>query len=336
MKMKSLLGAVTYVLCVLFGLQNAFAQDTLTVTVNAGQKRELTSSAQPIAVTEPAPDRRRGTIETTQSGAGDAVRYALVYTAPEAVSEFTETIKYTNPMEHTVVVTVVPRKDDVYNAAFRTLFIAFVIAVLLESGLAVLFNWRPFLVVFDGRGVRAPISFAIAFLLLRGFDLDLLTRLVNVYSQRTPPFDDSFFGYVISALVIAGGSAAVNNVLVALGFRSVRSADDVRPKPPKTEGWISVTLVRDQVQGPVQVLIGPKDAPRVAGTIGVGRKPNAFTKLFVRDPTRFPTVGGFALPDGTTFIVRLKGEDKDGKEKTSDFGPETIAAGAIVDITLKL
>jgi hypothetical protein len=214
-----------------------------------------------------------------------------------------------------------------------------VIALLLESGLAVLFNWRPFVATFDGRGVKTVISVVIAYIFLKHFKLDIVTRLVNIYSEAYTPFESHFVGRFITALVIAGGSAAVNNVLVALGFRSVRTSDEISPKPPKSEGWISVTLKRKDAVGPVDVLIGDpaNGGPPAAGSITGGTRRTAFMRFFLRDQNRFPMSGGFAVKAGTQCEIRIEGEDKAGKSLPPDkWGPKPIAAGAIVDIELTL
>ena len=238
------------------------------------------------------------------------------------------------------VITVVPGDGAIYQQAFKSLFVLFVLALLLESGLAVLFRWRPFLVYFDGRGVKTVVSVVFALLFVWSFDTDIVTDLVNVYSQRATPFRHGFEGYVVTALIVAGGSAAVNNVLVALGFRSVITHADLAPKPPRTEGWISVTLLRKQATGPVDVLVGaPPSAlatrSPIAGTITGGTRLTKFVRLFVRDASRFPMSGGYAVAAGTLCQVQLNGIDANGNPVASRvWGPETIAPGAIIDLEL--
>ena len=81
--------------------------------------------------------------------------------------------------------------DDILPQAFRILISAFVIAVLLESAFALVFNWRLFLEFFVGKAWRTPIMFGAALLVVRAFpQLDLIARLFAVYSgspaARTP------------------------------------------------------------------------------------------------------------------------------------------------------
>lgn len=308
-------------------------------TVRAGQSVALvTGSAAPIAVTT---DAKRGKTSIAETSATPK-QFTLLYTAPETQAAFTETVIFANPTAHSAEVTVVPGDGAIYQHAFKSLFVLFVLSLLLESGLALIFRWRPFLVYFDGRGIKTVISVAFALLFVWTFEMDIVTDLVNVYAQRGTPFQRGPEGYLITALIVAGGSAAVNNILVALGFRSVVTPAQMVQKPPRTEGWISVTLLRKQAQGPVDVLIGapptpPATQPAIAGTITGGSRLTKFVRLFIRDASRFPMSGGFAVPAGTLCQVQLKGVDANGQSVVSRvWGPETIAPGAIVDLELTL
>lgn len=46
----------------------------------------------------------------------------------------------------------------------------------------------PFLVYFDGRGIKTPISVAFALLFVSTFKMDIVTDLVNIFAQRETPF----------------------------------------------------------------------------------------------------------------------------------------------------
>lgn len=327
--------AATFVVVV---SQPAMAQAPLDAhTVRAGQTVALaTGSTAPIAVTT---DAKRGKTSISET-ATTPKQFTLLYTAPETSAAFTESIVFTNPTSHSVEVAVVAGDGAIYQQAFKSLFVLFVLALLLESGLAVIFRWRPFLVYFDGRGVKTVVSVVFALLFVWSFDMDIVTDLVNVYSQRATPFKHGFEGFVITALIVAGGSAAVNSIFVGLGFRSVVTHADIAPKPPRTEGWISVTLLRKLAMGPVDVLIGPPPVTQatrspLAGTITGGTRLTKFVRLFLRDAGRFPMSGGYAVPAGSLCQVQLRGIDKSGQPVNSRvWGPETIAPGAIVDIEL--
>ncbi len=308
-------------------------------SVRSGQSVVLAmESSLPIVVTTDAM-RGKTTISETLGG---AKQFTLLYTAPESETTFTETVSFSNPTPHLAEVTVVPGPENIYQHIFRSLFVLFVLSLILESGLAVLFQWRPFVVYFDGRGVRTVVSVAFALLFVSTFEMDIVTDLVNVYGQRRIPSPHNLEGYIITALVVAGGSGAVNNLLVGLGFRSVLTSAQLTPRPPKTEGWISVTLIRKQAQGPVDVLIGappihPATQPPIAGTITGCSRLSKFVRLFIRDTSRFPMSGGFAVPAGSLCQVQLKGIATSGQPVVSQvWGPETIASSAIIDLELTL
>lgn len=306
-------------------------------TVRAGQSVALvTGSVAPIAVTT---DAKRGKTSISETSTTPK-QFTLLFTAPETDATFTETIAFTNPTAHSVDVIVVPGDGATYQRAFKSLFVLLVLALLVESGLAVLFRCRPFLVYFDGRGIKTVISVAFALLFVSTFQMDIVTDLVNVYAQRGAPYPHGIEGYLITALIVAGGSAAVNNIFVSLGFRSVLTLAQMAPKPPRSEGWISVTLLRNHAQGPVDVLIGappvpPATHPAIAGTITGGTRLTKFVRLFIRDASRFPISGGFSVPAGSLCQVQLNGVDANGQPVVSRvWGPETIAPGAIVDLEL--
>jgi hypothetical protein len=308
-------------------------------TVKSGDTTALvTGSTAPIAVTTTTTRGKTSISETSTT----PKQFTLLYTAPATDTAFTEVVTFTNPEQHTVSVTVVPGNSALYEHAFKSLFVLFVLALLLESGLALIFRWRPFLVYFDGRGTKTVVSLAFAVLFVWSFEMDIVTDLVNVYSGRTPPFPRGLEGYLVTAMIVAGGSAAVNNILVALGFRSQVTAAQVTPKPPLTVGWISVTLDRKNAKGPVVVTIGPppsapqKHAP-VAGTIVGGGRLSKFASFFIRDARRFPGSAGFPVPVGSICQVQLVGVDGNNAEIVSRvWGPETIAPGAIIDLEMTL
>lgn len=116
------------------------------------------------------------------------------------------------------------------EASGNALLKLFVLAVILESALALLFNWRPIVARYDGRGIKAPVSFAAALALVFIFKPDAIAALMSGYGSDVGQ-GGLFFARVIEAMVIAGGSAGVNRLLLALGFRSQTRAEEVVAKP---------------------------------------------------------------------------------------------------------
>jgi hypothetical protein len=284
---------------------------------------------------------------------GNATTLRLIYVAPASVtSDFLDTFVYKddNAKEQTVTVAVSSTSPptlangEMYEKSFKALFVLFIIATVLESGLAVLFNWRPFLEKFDSRGVKTLVSVLVAYVFVASFDLDIITALMNVYTDKNYPI--SFPGEFITALIIAGGSSAVNGLFIALGLRSVRTVEQLTPKPPKTEGWVSVALTREKSKGhAVDVLIGDSSKVAVTRVISAtANRPPKFLRYFLRDPARVPPSGGYAIPAGSDCVVELTARDSqgnpvkdaDGSPVSAKWGPHPIAAGAIVDIEITL
>jgi hypothetical protein len=223
---------------------------------------------------------------------------------------------------------------DLFTPSFKALFVLFILAVLLESGLAVIFNWKLFQTTFDTKATKPIIAVIVACVFVFSYRLDITTTLVNLYTGANYPIGVG--GELLTALVIAGGSAGVNKLLQALGFRSVQQAPPPVAKPPPTLAWLAVALKRSRAVGTVNVLAGPSGNLSLVGTIGGPGLSNRLLRFFFQDSARFPPSGGHTLAPGT-LEVRLDGVDKNGGNvQSTTWGPYDIAAGSIVDIELTL
>ncbi|MBP9804052.1 MAG: hypothetical protein KBE22_03995 [Candidatus Accumulibacter sp.] len=271
----------------------------------------------------------------------DPKRFELVYTAPADAKGKTGVVRYSlkgskDVQQVTVEIVEVPGPwGESYGPAFQVLFTLFVVAVVLERGLAVIFNSRIYLQLFAS-GMKTVFSIVFAYVFVLLFHLDVTSRLVNIlWDASIPP---GILSQFLSALVLAGGSSGVNSMLVALGFLSVRTIETVQPKPPITQAWISVRLKRDKVkEGPVDVLMkagGAADFSTVGRLTGKSMLP--FFRPIFRDRARFPASGGFPVELGKKHEVKLL-QKLDGKEpEESSAWTFTPAAGAIIDVELTL
>jgi hypothetical protein len=214
----------------------------------------------------------------------------------------------------------------------------FVIALLLESALAVIFNWRVFLTYFTLRGWRTIIMVGVALLIVTQLDLDIFRDLVAAYTNVTvtnPDFGTQF----ITALIIAGGSVGVNNLLVALGYRDKNKAEEVIPKPKEDRAWVAVEVKRDKAVGAVRVLIAEVanvPAVPIAGT-ALAKRPGLLSLLFL-GTNRFPRSGGYEVKPYTAYKIQVEGRDVDGNALTADVtaAPVAFAPRAIVDFEVRL
>jgi hypothetical protein len=83
------------------------------------------------------------------------------------------------------------------------------------------------------RAVYALVAFAFSLLFVWLFELDIVTSLINTYSGSKHPVN--WPGVLLTTLIIAGGSAGVNRIFQALGFRSLSSHQPPLPTPPLAE-----------------------------------------------------------------------------------------------------
>ncbi|MER8810379.1 hypothetical protein [Mesorhizobium australicum] len=231
--------------------------------------------------------------------------------------------------------------DTVFSGAVKAIFVLFVLALVLESALAVLFNWRPFIETFNPRAIRPLVAFIVALVLVSLFPLDITTSLVNAIAAPAKPLEPGTFGSILTAMVIAGGSAGVNTMLVALGYRELKTPDTAK-RPPPTKAWISIRAIRQSSStGDIEVFLGKQVAPGAAsplpprvGTLSGSSTPNLFS-YFLRDRGRFPAYGGFELdPVGGPYVAALRLADNPAT--VVNWGPQEVAAGGIIDVTMKI
>lgn len=301
----------------------------VTVSVMPGGEKLIVSGSASKIEKESA---TYGTVSIKTTGDGQ-MKQDLVFSAPRDGGGKQATVTYT--IDGKVQSVQVKILDDLwgtgYEAAFKVLFTMFVLAVVLEWGLSVLFNWRYFLSYFDAGGARTVIAVVFAYWFVQKFDLDVATRLVNVLWMTTHTSD--FASKLVSAFVLAGGSAGVNSMMVALGFRAVRTVDSVQLKPPPKKAWLAVYLRADKAvtahislstdNGATFVLLHrllvlpAKESPQIP---------------FLRDKGRFPGFGGYQLQPGTAYVVRVEGfNEKRASTRKADY-ELTPGEGAIIDI----
>lgn len=79
------------------------------------------------------------------------------------------------------------------------------IAMLLERGLAFLFEYHWFEVLNKKvHGLKAPIAYLLSLLICRTYNLDIMAE---IFRQEGEPPAATWFGFLITAGIIAGGSA---------------------------------------------------------------------------------------------------------------------------------
>lgn len=231
---------------------------------------------------------------------------------------------------------------EFYNASLRALVILFVMAILIESALAVIFNWRLFLELFYGRGVKTLVMIVVSLLAVWTFNIDVVHTMLGQYGLVSGD-DGGTLSRVLTALVLAGGSAGVYRILVALGYREERSEAEVRPRPKKDRAWISVKVLRRSAIGPVYVRVTeagpvtPASSPQLAGVVAPRGFWATLGSVFLLDRNRFPQAGGYELETGKDYRIEVMGRDETGAPVPSDIdGTYNFAPGAIIDFTARL
>jgi hypothetical protein len=234
--------------------------------------------------------------------------------------------------------------SDGLSAATITVATLFLLAVLLESALAIVFNWRPFIESFNARATRPLVSFAVALAFVVYFNFDAVTGLMNAVEKPQTQLSPNWLGYLLTAAILAGGSAGVNTMLVALGFRELKTQETASPKLDLTQAWVAVRVLQEKTAGEVRVQIGDPGAQAnlpLAGIIpgSANKTSSPFRRFFLRDPGRFPPFGGYVVPSKQPCRIVVSGVKKDDRNYTRvpadpvDFTP---AERAIIDLTINL
>jgi hypothetical protein len=226
---------------------------------------------------------------------------------------------------------------QIYEKSMAGLTMLFVIAVLLESAFALLFSWRVFLTYFSVSGVKTIVMMIISLIVVYAFNVDILAAMINVYQNGN--IQSLTVSKVITAMILAGGSAVVNKIFVAVGFRSI-PVPPAEVKPPETKAWVAVAVKQVSSIGPVQVelkdlgMAGAGDPAPIAGT-ACTTAPNLFHLLF-RNRKRFPPNGGYEVTPGHVYEISVSGEDKQKNPAKKTIGKFVFANRAIVDFDVTL
>jgi hypothetical protein len=269
----------------------------------------------------------------------DGENRSLIYLTPIGATSFNDTITYkVGGVEKTVEIEgrfgAQPfGSTELYTTSFKAIFVLFILAVVVESGLQLIFRWRPYLRLFDTAAVNALVALAFSWFFVGWFDLDIATKLVNAYSAPTNSYDNSLVGLMLTAMIIAGGSAGVNRVFRAFGFRPVGPPAEIAGPRDDTHAWISVALHRDKAVGVVHVLFGEAGKEAVIGTIPGSSSNHLVIRLFCRNKGRFPQSGGHTVDVGDNRVLKLVAKDEAGNVISHDqWGPFNIGPRAIIDI----
>jgi hypothetical protein len=229
----------------------------------------------------------------------------------------------------------------------------FVVALLLESAFSTIFNWRVFLTYFSTRGVKTIIMIVISFIVVYVFDFDAIASLIAAFKlpaqlaagdtkdaalAKLVAEQTGAVSKFVTSLILAGGSAGIYNLMVALGFRSQREAE-VDPKPPVGQAWVAVRVRRVNAVGPVNVVVAeqaqmPAGLLQIAGSIRFTRP--SLKELLLRNVDRFPQNGGYVVAPNKAYVIKVEGHDGRGAAISTLGGTYAFAERAIVDFEVEL
>ncbi len=130
-----------------------------------------------------------------------------------------------------------------YTQLLNTLTKVFIIAVLVEVALSIVFRWRIFLRYLNDKGWKVPISFFVSLIIVTTHKIDLPGEVVYAMDGLSGPIPPTGIGQIISALIIAGGSASVNSVFQRLGWRNPLEQNQIAQE----ERYRTGTLLRINV-----------------------------------------------------------------------------------------
>jgi len=235
-------------------------------------------------------------------------------------------------------------KQEIYEQSLAALTQLFVIALLMESAFATIFNWRVFLAYFSRTGVKTLVMIVASLVVVNVFEADILASLLSAY--KAVPVPSGPVSRLVTALILAGGSAGVYNLMKTLGLRSDTREEEVRARPARDKAWLAVRIQRRKAAGPVFVKIknlgplntyaGASPPMPIVGTVAFSRR--SLADLMLRRTDRFPENGGYELQPDVAYELTVEGIDSAGAALGWPTAPMVfaLAPGAIVDLTASL
>lgn len=281
----------------------------------------------------------------------EAVQKAATADKPKAETELATLVKSHTDVTSQVVAAaakvatlragngVAVDSDAIYKASLGALTTLFVVAVMLETAMALLLNWVGFLAYFSRRAVRPLVMLVASAVVVFVFKLDIVASLISIY-KGTPAEAAGSSGIpsmLLTAMILAGGSAGVRGMMSALGFRLDQPSDQPPPLSSK-EAWLSVVVTNIPRGGKkIHVRIKPLgDAPAdmkpIAGTLGAEHP--RLKHLLCRNRDRFPSNGGHVLEANKLYEISVTEDDAASGESRKIMPPtnHVFAPRAIVDL----
>ncbi len=249
--------------------------------------------------------------------------------------------------------------QDVWNASSGALLQLLAVVIVIESALAALFNWRVFRMAFNARALKTPVMFATGLLLVLATPYDPMRAILAAGGVPLAPagtWTASFqetLTRLLSAMIIAGGSQGIFQLLRKLGIRAPETAsDEAAARALKSDqAWISIRATGTAGPEPIQIGIeeltetytGESDGlgyfydhagkPPLAGTIDSRSVWQRAKAAFTADTRRFPSYGGRTVAAGKPYRITATWIDGDKPRSVGIFRGK-FASRALIDLSV--
>ncbi len=364
MDIRTLAGAVLAAALLLAGTAVRAADDTVSVVATPGVARVLIAAD----CVQPVSEAASAAVHIAQVAGGTAYAVLRADTPPKGPLVLHTGGKpadgksaCSNPVQKTFSVTMDNTPQLAEGATTRALAVlmqVFVLALLLEQAFALFFNWRLVHEFLVGRAWRTPIMVLASYVLVDQCNMDLVASLLTVYNPAGAPKTsyESVFTHLVTAMILAGGSVGVNQIMVNLGVRTPVRETVAVPALDMTEAWVAVQIdnVRpwdaevqvnfDEVQG-----LTEDERNKVPTIAGVAR-PRGFLErlrdVFLPNLARVPRSGGRRVDVGKVYRITIRSmvdgtpvvRDLTGAPVTATSEPPLLrfAPRAVVDLRISL
>lgn len=250
---------------------------------------------------------------------------------------------------------------DTWDVLSGTLLQLLAVVIVVESALAALFNWRVFRIAFNARALKTPIMFCVGLMLVIVTTYDPMREII---AAGGIPLDAAkgwslFFQVtlttILSAMIIAGGSEGIFQLLRKLGIRSPEtSPDEAAAKALKSDqAWVSVRATGVTEPQPIQIGIEELggtykatddslsyffdhvDQPPLVGSIDSRTVWQRVKAAFTADASRFPSYGGRTVSADKPYRITATWISED-KPKSVGIFRGKFAPRALIDLSVDL
>ena len=109
-----------------------------------------------------------------------------------------------------------------YSLAIASLVTLFIVSLILERSLALIFQWRWWKKYLDGIGLKTVLAFAVALAICKGYNFDAFAMMFGKESQ--------IGGILVTALFVSGGSKLILSIISQIKAFQNQDGKDVNGK----------------------------------------------------------------------------------------------------------